>query len=74
MTGWRSVRTSSGQLSIQPIHLDITSQADLAGLVATSRESVTRALAELRSRGAITTSRRYITIVDIRRLHEVAES
>jgi CRP/FNR family transcriptional regulator, cyclic AMP receptor protein len=55
-----------------PIHLDIVSQADLAGLAATSRESITRALADLRGRGIISTTRGRITILDIGLLRGLA--
>jgi CRP-like cAMP-binding protein len=40
-------------------------QSDLAGLVATSPTSVARALAALRSRGLVTTSRRSVAIPDL---------
>jgi len=40
------------------------SQHELAGLIGASRESVARALAELRNRGLVTTGRRTITIQD----------
>jgi CRP/FNR family transcriptional regulator, cyclic AMP receptor protein len=56
-----------------PLRLDIFSQADLAGLVATSRESIARALAALRTTGAITTARGSITILNMGRLRDVAE-
>ena len=40
-------------------------QEEVATLIATSRESVVRALASLRSRGLVTTARRRITIRDL---------
>jgi CRP/FNR family transcriptional regulator, cyclic AMP receptor protein len=43
-------------------------QEELAGMIATSRESVARALTSLRSRGLIATSRRTITLRDPGRL------
>lgn len=57
----------------QPIRLDISSQVDLAGLVGTSRESIVRALADLREQGALTTGRRSVTILDLDRLRTVAD-
>lgn len=45
------------------------SQQELAGLVGASRESVARALAELRRRGLVTTGRRAVTIRDLTALH-----
>jgi CRP-like cAMP-binding protein len=56
-----------------PIHLDIGSQVDLAGLVGTSRESIVRALADLRERGVIATARGSITVLDLDRLRAVAD-
>ena len=49
--------------------LDIAlTQEELAGLIASSRESVVRALTTLRSRGLIETGRRRITIRDVEAL------
>jgi CRP-like cAMP-binding protein len=56
-----------------PVRLDIISQVDLAGLIGTSRESVGRALAGLRDRGAVTTARGAIIVLDLGRLRAVAE-
>lgn len=48
------------------VRLDLSlSQQELAGLVGASRESVARALAELRRRGLVSTGRRTITIDDL---------
>jgi CRP-like cAMP-binding protein len=47
---------------------DGLTQEDLAGLVASSRETVARALAALRSQGLIVTGRRSIVIRDLDRL------
>jgi CRP/FNR family cyclic AMP-dependent transcriptional regulator len=55
----------------RPIDLDIISQADLAGLVGTSRESLARALHVLRINGIIKTARGKITVLDIRRLSDM---
>ena len=49
------------------------SQRDLAGLVAGSPKSVSRALASLRSLGLITTSRRSILVHDVERLRRFAD-
>lgn len=57
----------------QPIHLDIISQVDLAGLVGTSRESVVRALADLRERGVLATARGSVTVLDLARLRAAAD-
>jgi CRP/FNR family cyclic AMP-dependent transcriptional regulator len=57
----------------RPIRLDIISQVDLAGLVGTSRESVVRALAELREGGAVATARGSVTVLDLARLRTVAD-
>jgi CRP-like cAMP-binding protein len=46
------------------------SQRDLAGLVAGSPKSVSRALATLRSLGLVTTSRRSIVVHDVERLRK----
>jgi len=48
------------------------SQQELAGLIGASRESVARALAELRSRGFVSTGRRAITIRDAAGLRRYA--
>jgi CRP-like cAMP-binding protein len=48
------------------------SQVELAGMAAASRESVVRALTELRTRGLIATARRRITIRDIDELRRYA--
>lgn len=55
-----------------PVPLEIISQADLAGLVAASREALTRALRGLRTDGIISTSRGRITILDVERLRRLA--
>ena len=47
-------------------------QEEVATLIATSRESVVRALASLRSRGLVTTARRRITIRDLDGLRQYA--
>jgi CRP/FNR family transcriptional regulator, cyclic AMP receptor protein len=44
------------------------SQDEIAGLIGASRESVARALAVLRARGAVTTGRRTITVLDVNAL------
>lgn len=41
------------------------SQDDLAGLVGASRESVARALGDLRARGLVSTSRRQVVVLDL---------
>ena len=46
------------------------SQRDLAGLVAGSPKSVSRALASLRALGLVTTSRRSIVVHDLERLRK----
>jgi CRP-like cAMP-binding protein len=47
------------------VHLGLAlSQNELSGLIGASRESVARALAELRRRGLVTTARRSVTIAD----------
>ena len=57
-----------------PLDLDITlTQHELASLIASSRDSVVRALAALRSRGLISTARRTITIVDFDGLRRFAD-
>ena len=48
------------------------SQEELAGLVGASRESVVRALRELRTAGLVATGRRSVSILDERRLRELA--
>ncbi len=48
------------------------SQEELAGWTASSREAVAKALAALRSMGAIRTERRRITVLDPERLRELA--
>jgi CRP-like cAMP-binding protein len=50
------------------------SQRDLAGLVAGSPKSVSRALASLRSLGLVTTSRRSIVVHDLERLRRFASA
>jgi len=47
-------------------------QEELAGLIASSRESVVRALAALRARHLVSTARRRITIVDVEGLRRFA--
>jgi CRP-like cAMP-binding protein len=56
----------------QPRRLDIVTQVDLAGLVGTSRESIARALAELRGHGAVSTARGSVTVLDMARLRAAA--
>jgi CRP/FNR family transcriptional regulator, cyclic AMP receptor protein len=51
------------------VHL---SQHELAGLIGASRESVARALGQLRSRGLLTTGRRTIAIADLEALRSLA--
>jgi CRP-like cAMP-binding protein len=58
----------------QPVHVPIGSQADLAGLAGTSRESIVRALAGLRQRGAVRTGRGSVTILDIAQLRALADA
>jgi CRP-like cAMP-binding protein len=48
-------------------------QQELASLIGVSRNSVVRALAALRSRGLVTTSRHTITIADLAALRRYAE-
>jgi CRP/FNR family cyclic AMP-dependent transcriptional regulator len=48
------------------------SQEELAGLVGTSRESVVRALRDLRESGVLTTGRRSVTVLDEPRLRDLA--
>jgi CRP-like cAMP-binding protein len=56
-----------------PVTIGISlSQEELAGMVATSRETMVRALAALRRRGLIETGRRSITILDVTRLRDYA--
>jgi CRP/FNR family cyclic AMP-dependent transcriptional regulator len=63
---------SSEQPSNAAAHLEVQlSQQEIAGLVGASRESVARALAELRSRGLVTTGRRTITVLDPAALRSV---
>jgi CRP-like cAMP-binding protein len=61
----------TGAASDVDVDLPLT-QHELAGLAAASRESVVRALTELRTRGLITTARRRITIRDVERLRQYA--
>lgn len=49
-------------------------QRELAGLVAASPKSVSRALSSLRALGVVTTSRRSIVISDLDRLRKLAET
>jgi CRP/FNR family transcriptional regulator, cyclic AMP receptor protein len=49
------------------------SQRELAGLIGASRESVARALAELRGRGLVLTGRRVITVCDAAGLRRFAD-
>jgi CRP-like cAMP-binding protein len=59
--------------SAAEIDIDIPlTQEEVATLIATSRESVVRALASLRSRGLVTTARRRITIRDLDGLRQYA--
>jgi CRP-like cAMP-binding protein len=59
--------------SAAEIDIDIPlTQEEVATLIATSRESVVRALASLRSRGLVTTARRRITIRDLNGLRQYA--
>ena len=57
--------------SAAEIEIPLT-QEEVATLIATSRESVVRALASLRSRGLVTTARRRITIRDLDGLRQYA--
>lgn len=57
------VEEVEGPDATAPVGLAL-SQHELAGLIGASRESVARALAELRSRGLVATGRRTITIRD----------
>jgi CRP/FNR family transcriptional regulator, cyclic AMP receptor protein len=55
------------------VDLDIPlTQAELASLIATSRDSLVRALTSLRSRGLVATARRRITILDLDGLRRYA--
>jgi len=55
------------------IRIDVAlSQDDLAGLIGASRESVARALAALRSRGAVATHRRRVDVTDVDLLRRLA--
>jgi CRP/FNR family transcriptional regulator, cyclic AMP receptor protein len=49
-------------------------QEELAGLTASSRESVVKALKLLRDQGAIETGRRLILVLDLDRLHKLASA
>jgi CRP-like cAMP-binding protein len=51
------------------VRIDVAiTQGDLAGWTGSSREAVGKALAALRSRGLVATSRRSITVLDLERL------
>jgi CRP-like cAMP-binding protein len=56
-----SGRTANGEVRLEPN----LSQHELAGLVGASRESVVRALGELRRRGLISTGRRQLVVLDV---------
>ena len=56
-----SGRASNGEVRLEPS----LSQHELAGLVGASRESVVRALSELRRRGLISTGRRQLVVRDV---------
>jgi CRP-like cAMP-binding protein len=59
--------------SAAAIDIDIPlTQEEMATLIATSRESVVRALATLRTLGLVTTARRRITIRDLDGLRQYA--
>lgn len=68
-----SARLDSDGCDAAVIDLGLT-QSDLAGLLSCSRDSIAKALADLRSRGLVTTSRRTITIPSRARLHEFGTS
>jgi CRP-like cAMP-binding protein len=55
------------------IRIDVAlSQEELANMIGASRESVARAVARLRSSGALDTRRRGITVIDIEQLRRYA--
>jgi CRP/FNR family transcriptional regulator, cyclic AMP receptor protein len=59
---------TNGEVRLEPN----LSQHELAGLVGASRESVVRALGELRRRGLITTGRRQLVVCDVAGLAQLA--
>ncbi len=62
-----------GEPTDEGIAIDLPlSQEELAGWTASSREAVAKALASLRTVGAIRTERRRITVLDLERLRELA--
>jgi CRP/FNR family cyclic AMP-dependent transcriptional regulator len=65
--------TEHRQLTSSGVDIDIPpTQQELASLIASSRESVVRALRSLRSRDLVATGRRRITVHDLSRLKRVA--
>ena len=63
-----------GQADISGIDIDIPlTQEEVASLIATSRQSVVRALTSLRSRGLVTTARRKIIVRDLDGLRRYAD-
>jgi CRP/FNR family transcriptional regulator, cyclic AMP receptor protein len=62
-----------GRPSGEHVQLGLSlSQAELASAIAASRESVVRALAELRRRGFVTTGRRTVRLCDLEGLRRYA--
>jgi CRP/FNR family transcriptional regulator, cyclic AMP receptor protein len=63
-----------GQADTSGIDIDIPlTQEEVASLIATSRQSVVRALTSLRSRGLVTTARRKLIVRDLDGLRRYAE-
>jgi CRP-like cAMP-binding protein len=66
--------SAAGERTEEGIRITVPlTQDDLAAWVASSRESVARALASLRKRGLITTARREITVLDVEGLQRAAD-
>jgi CRP-like cAMP-binding protein len=66
--------SAAGERGEEGIRITVPlTQDDLAAWVASSRESVARALAALRKRGLITTARREITVLDVEGLQRAAD-